>query len=79
MAGECMNKNKFFKLFCLLAVVVVFCLMAACSQPKDLRQLSEPANLRVEEGVLVWDGVENACGYMVYYKNEEFYLLWTEL
>ncbi len=67
-----MNKNKFFKLFCLLAVVVVFCLMAACSQPKDLRQLSEPANLRVEEGVLVWDGVENACGYMVYYKNEEF-------
>ena len=72
MAGECMNKNKFFKLFCLLAVVVVFCLMAACSQPKDLRQLSAPANLRVEEGVLVWDGVENACGYMVYYKNEEF-------
>lgn len=61
-----------YKLLCfLLPLMVLFaCLgFAACeSLPASL---SAPQNLRAENGVLYWDEVENADGYLVYVNDAE--------
>ncbi len=52
----------------LLFLLISFAL-AACGAPK---QLSAPANLKIEDNVLSWDAVEYADGYSVYFKDTEY-------
>ncbi len=57
----------------LLPLTLLFaCLgFAACGDGDLPTSLSAPQNLRAENGVLYWDGVENADGYFVYVNDTE--------
>lgn len=49
-------------------------LNSAFSQEFNLKMLSEPTNLRVENGMLTWDNVEGASGYYVYINKNLYYV-----
>lgn len=62
---------KTLKLYVLLLVVAVGCVLAACSKEKP-QQLPAPSNLHIENDALIWDAVENATGYIVYFNDAEY-------
>ena len=62
---------KTLKLYVLLLVVAAGCVLAACSKEKP-QQLPAPSNLHIENDALIWDAVENATGYIVYFNDAEY-------
>lgn len=71
-------------IFILTAVMAVaLCLAGACAERE---QLSAPQNLHMEGRTLVWDSVEHATGYAIYYDKTEHeisecsydFSFWTE-
>ena len=62
---------KTLKLYILLLVVAAGCVLAACSKEKP-QQLPAPSNLHIENDALIWDAVENATGYIVYFNDAEY-------
>lgn len=55
----------------MLLIIIAACMLAACSKEQP-QQLSAPSNLRVENNVLIWDEVENATGYIVYFDDAKY-------
>lgn len=65
-----MKRRCIYALLIVLAVCGVF---LGCSKPRpEPAALEAPTGLRVEDGVLVWDEVENAIGYLVYVNHFEY-------
>lgn len=65
---------KKWKYILLLFIATAGCFFAACAKtPSEVSResLSSPCNLHMDGSVLVWDEVENATGYIVYYQNRE--------
>ena len=58
----------FLTIICLFALCMG---LSACN--KKAEPLSVPRNLRVEKRILTWDPVENASGYKVLIRNEEYH------
>lgn len=55
----------------LLLCVALFCFALASCDNRRAEQLKTPQNLRVEGSTLVWDEVENAVSYIVYFSQKE--------
>ena len=57
-----------------IIVTVIIAISAVCTACgyAPTEQLEAPKNLRVQGGMLVWDKVENAIGYIVYAENKEY-------
>ena len=66
-----MIKKKIY-IYCLLLLACLCCLLGACGKEKQ-KQLAMPNNVRVEEKTLIWDEVDNAEGYILYYGSKDFY------
>lgn len=66
-----MIKKKIY-IYCLLLLACLCCLLGACGKEKQ-KQLAMPNNVRVEEKTLIWDEVNNAEGYILYYGSKDFY------
>lgn len=62
---------KTLKLYVLLLIVAAGCVLAACSKEKP-QQLPAPSNLHIENDALIWDEIENATGYIVYFNDAEY-------
>ena len=65
-----MNTLKKFAIGISLTVGALCCAIAAgCDEEPEI--LNAPQNLRLENNVLVWDEVENASGYAIYFDEKE--------
>ena len=78
-----MKKIVQYAMLCLFFVLIA-CGLAACSpeeQPLEPQQLSAPANLRLQNDILLWDEVEQAQGYIIAYEDtqEQTYRNYYEL
>lgn len=63
---------KKIKIFLLLIFAIACCSgIVACAKKVDLPKLAEPQNLQMDGRTLVWDGVENASSYIVYFNSSE--------
>lgn len=62
-------KRRLIQILLPLIFLIACLVFSACGAPE---QLSAPANLKIENGVLTWDEVEYADGYSVYFKDREY-------
>lgn len=68
MKSKQKKRNRIWQSFVLLLLCLSF---VACSDSPET--ISAPQNVRVENGVLLWDEVEYADGYYVYIDGKEFH------
>lgn len=62
-----------FKICILSLLIVASCALAACEkQSTEKKQLDSPSQLHTVGSTLVWDKVENATGYVVFCRDEEY-------
>ena len=61
--------KKIFIGFLLFLSALCGIFAAGCEKKPQI--LDAPQNIRVENNVLIWDEVENASGYVVFYSDEE--------
>lgn len=59
-------RKKFVKILICAVIAAIGLVAIACSNPHSCEQLETPKNLRVEDGALVWDEVDNAVEYAVH-------------
>lgn len=66
-------KKRAYCVIVLLMLTVCFALCACGKEDNSSKtELSTPQNLHMEGRVLVWDEVENATGYVVYFENSSY-------
>ncbi len=64
---------KAFKICILSLLIVACCALAACEkQSAEKKLLDSPSQLHTVGSTLVWNEVENATGYVVFCRDEEY-------